>query len=857
MSEKWRRSKAWDEQHIPPALWPVRWVLRAFSSITLAVILLSTVVLYGISASVPIGLIALIPTMLLYGLSVVGVIGLVAVPVVWLALRATRRAGRGARFAAVFLSLLVLVPVGGLLWYRFAWPVLHYDPATGHGLRLFAGFVEAYSATTLRRLPGMEMSELEYYSWWPLRVVLLLFVMNMVVATVRRIDFTFRNIGVLTVHSGIILIALGSVYYSGLKLEGDTILLAGAVEPTSGKPGAGPSQATFYDNTRIALYVGQGGRWEQRLLRGVPRYNDYNLGAASGVTAQEATGRLKAVLPPSRPALNIDVPRTQFDVAGEDVSFRVVGYASYAEPWPDWERVEGSLPEERSPLRFVYLHSAKHENGADVLGDPVFAFTLPPRIPAERSTGNGLFSVEYTLGADAGMPESRWRDLAETLPPDTTHALVVEIPATGVREVHAVRAGQELTVGGYTLAVNQLLPTPPFPIITPGYRGATSAVAVVGVKTPAGETFERYVYHRFPEINQDMLAQLNERGMPTRRDADPAIRIGLVQSDQLYLYFDERPDGSVRAIVRQPGGELRIVEQIGADGVLPRVVPQMMEEDPIITMRVGERWDDSRRIERPRPVPEEEQTKAEIGTHEHAMLGVEVRVADGAGGGEPWKRIVWLPFSRYVGAVGDGDDRPVTLPDGRTLSLAFGRLQHQLPGFEVQLVDFQMIAYDHRGAPRDYQSVLRVIPVDSGFEAYEHVTKLNAPLTAPYIWTESRPWISNVFGRLSAGLDPRQFKFSQAGWDASGWEQSQAQTDAGMIPRPFAKFTILGVGNNPGIHIIALGAVLMGVGIPWAFYLKPYLVKREKLRIQRELAAGTYRKPQRAPVAVQTVRSSS
>ena len=56
MSAKWIRSKQWDDEHIPGWAWPVRFVLRAFSSITLAVTLLGCVVVYAILASIPIGL---------------------------------------------------------------------------------------------------------------------------------------------------------------------------------------------------------------------------------------------------------------------------------------------------------------------------------------------------------------------------------------------------------------------------------------------------------------------------------------------------------------------------------------------------------------------------------------------------------------------------------------------------------------------------------------------------------------------------------------------------------------------------------------------------------------------------------
>jgi hypothetical protein len=42
----------------------------------------------------------------------------------------------------------------------------------------------------------------------------------------------------------------------------------------------------------------------------------------------------------------------------------------------------------------------------------------------------------------------------------------------------------------------------------------------------------------------------------------------------------------------------------------------------------------------------------------------------------------------------------------------------------------------------------------------------------------------------------------------------------------------------------------MALGIPWAFYLKPWLVRREKKRIQEQLARGEYVPPTRrgAPI---------
>ncbi len=842
MSVKWRENKAWEDANLTGAWRPVKWVLRAFSSITLAVVLLLFVSLYGVSASIPVGLLALGATYIVYALTLVAFVAVVLGIGAAILRPILRNRPRVTRVVATVAMILILTPLGVLAWRAALWPALRWDPIAGTGLRLFASFVRDNSSITLRRLPGIEMSELEFYAWWPLRLALLLFVVNLVVATVRRIEFTFKNIGVLTVHTGIVTIALGSIYYSGLKLEGDTLLLAGRLGE-DGRPGLGPPQDRFYDGTRVALYVDQGWGMEQRLLEGVPRYNDYGLSEVGGQPGSPSAMEAALIRRPwtrVRPRdLSIAVPGTRVGEGDEGFRLRVVGYAYYATGVKDWVRAApGDEPVEAVRVLHLYSDIPDSRTGKKPDG-PVFGFVLAPNTPSDRIADNGVFGVEYTRGPGVGMPAQRWRDLAETLPEGTTHALVVET-SSGERVVKSVDEGDEFTLGGYTIRVEQLLPEPPFPIITEGYRGATSGVAVVRITPAEGPAFDRYVYHRFPEIDQDVLGEHGD-GRPMRRAPDPGIRVTYLECDRLQVYLDDAPDGRTRALVRQAGGAVRVVDSLDEDGWLREIVP-------MVTLRLAAAWDDAVRVERPSPVPPEEQDRRFIGTHDQAMLGVEVtapntREAIAAGGPPVVRRVVWVPFSKYVGAVGGGD-RVVALPGGRTLRLHFGRVQHRLPGFVLQLVDFEMIAYDHRGAPRDYRSIVRVTPVDDApFEAFEHVTKLNEPLRAPYRWIEERSLIANVAGRIGAGLTPHQFKLSQAGWDATGWERTQQQADAGLLPRPHATFTILGVGNNPGIHIIALGGVLMGLGIPWAFYLKPYLVRRERDRLRA--AAEREPKPDR------------
>jgi len=140
MSQKWIRAKKWEEEFFPPALWPVQRLLRAFSTVPLAIFLLCCVAMYGTLASVPIGLIALAPTYVIYLASLLlTIFTLAAIPVA-LSVRVMirRRTLRATRFGVAFLVLLGLGLLSVWLWHRYAWPMMRYDRAAGTGFRLFA-----------------------------------------------------------------------------------------------------------------------------------------------------------------------------------------------------------------------------------------------------------------------------------------------------------------------------------------------------------------------------------------------------------------------------------------------------------------------------------------------------------------------------------------------------------------------------------------------------------------------------------------------------------------------------------------------------------------------------------------------
>ncbi|MFK7759548.1 MAG: hypothetical protein AB8C13_06350 [Phycisphaerales bacterium] len=846
MSQKWRRNKAWEDQNLTGLLTPIRIILRTFETIPLAIVLLTFVSLYATAASIPIGMLAQIPTYLIYVLTLIVPVAVLGVVSIRLIGAKCASMTRPKRFLVSFFVTVSVSAAFVVFWSYQIIPTIRYNPATGDGFRLFGTFSDTYPSTTLRRLPGFEMTEMQFYGWWPLRVVLFLFVINLIVTTIRRIEFTFKNLGVLSVHTGIITIALGSLYYTRFKLEGDILLPApqSITQPVAGQPPRVLPQRSFFSREEVVLYLAQetgfSGQplYEQRPLDKLPRYNDYNL----TLNVPTGTKSLNEILDPTHThdiedvrTLNFDVPFRQGSIIDPNIKLNIVGYANYAQLEEEWFNTDPLPGEQVNPVTVVDMFA--QVPGAQIpTGAPAFRFPLFPGIPAKRIAENQIIGLEYTIN----MPESRWQILSEPVPvaSDMTpslHAIVVEIPGIGFKKTYSIREGQriELDDTGYTIAVNQIAPTPPFPIITPGYEDANSSVAILGITTPTSPApVDRWAFHRFPELDQDLTP--TPSGRPDRSPPNPEILISYLDLTRLQVYIDDRPDGTTRALIRQPvTAALRTIELVGEDG-LPDIVPN--DEGAVIDLRFGLSWPHAKRISHPIPVPLIDQDKSLIGSHTNALTAVQVTYE-----GTDWSEIVWVPFAKYIGV----DQQPVEvrLPTGDPLLIGVGRTQRPLPGFAIALVDFEMIAYDHRGAPRDYQSLVRVEPSPSNmypqppnFDTFEHIVKLNAPLRAPYHWDPEKTWLANSARRLQAGMNPEQFKFSQSGWDRAGWNQSQDLVDQGLLDKPRVNFTILGVGNNPGIHIIAFGAILFSLGVPWAFYFKPYLVRRERDRIKSQLA---------------------
>ena len=80
---------------------------------------------------------------------------------------------------------------------------------------------DAWTHAQFRQWRNLEMTEFEWFHWWPFNLLMILLCVNMTVTTLRRIPFNTINLGVWMIHTGIITLSLASVYYFATKIEGD------------------------------------------------------------------------------------------------------------------------------------------------------------------------------------------------------------------------------------------------------------------------------------------------------------------------------------------------------------------------------------------------------------------------------------------------------------------------------------------------------------------------------------------------------------------------------------------------------------------------------------------------------------
>ncbi len=295
----------------------------------------------------------------------------------------------------------------------------------------------------------MEMTDLQFFDAWPMRVILVLLAVTLTVVTLRRIPLTLYKAGVWMVHIGILTLIGGSVWYFSHKQEGSVRIFLGQ------------TVGSYFDATERALYA-------------------FPVDEKGAIQSVNSTMTPLPTLPifyehldSNGQPLNIGLPAETLEGVNsglKGMSLRVVGYYPYAEMDTEWEAdptaAADANGESPNPGVRVSLALEGVTSGQWLVG----------KKPADRVLdGSGApFGIEYLYHPSA----ERVADLETEF--NGPIGITVRVPKLHVVKSYSVEAGQVVAVEGtpYTLTVGEQTV---MPLISKGYEGAMSNSLMVAV----------------------------------------------------------------------------------------------------------------------------------------------------------------------------------------------------------------------------------------------------------------------------------------------------------------------------------------------------------------------------------------
>ncbi len=777
------------------------------------------------------------------------------------------------------------------------------------GGRFWSG--AAWTYAQLRTFRGLEMTEYEWFNWWPFGLLMGLICVTIIVVTLRRIRLNTLNLGVWMIHTGIIILCLASAWYFGTKVEGDTPVVrrqvsvqlpAGEPNAPGGErsghlpaiPGAGlelsgwrfdvvsvnpdytmlsgpdeggrdysvtvsvvppagesfmrqllaqhpentedvvrtgdPSQPMmraikaigtalvdeelgmrldylpqehFYLANWVekswALYVrevnadGMRGEWAQRPLEGMPLYNDY-------VTDPQEVWLEPGESLPADPLRATASAQEEHDVLG-DVELRITSY-----------------------LRYATLESRRIPGGAEL--DPFLSFRM------EDDQNDAFLDVQMAAfrpeedTADVGVGFVWVNSLEE-------RAALIE-PAAPRLYFQAPGMGEELEVPVREVSVqNPALAFRELPGTSYEYRvefvqdlRSEGVLASVELRTP-DRHFRRWVFD--PEhASRTMDVSL---ASPEEHDHDDhsghTHAPNLIPEDVyaldpgLSVRFE--PGNAPPRVLLVAGPEqdaLGVALQLGSvqDGAY---VPLQLGEPVSLgggrSLTVLSYAARSHREQRPAVVPLAARNRD--ARERRAMARFEFAV-----GGRVESS--WLTFHEYVFDEADNDalrfspalrrypfaPTAVDLADGRRVELMLSRQRRKLPE-PVVLDDFELSAHiggysGQTNSIQNWTSQIRFLD-EQGAASERQAVTVNAPAERAGLW------------------------YFQAAWDPPEKGRFRGEPDSNGL-----NYTVLGVGNRNGVVTQLVGCTIAVLGMLYAFYVKPVLVRRRRRPRPQGMAGG-------------------
>ncbi|MGD2108212.1 MAG: hypothetical protein PVI86_02350 [Phycisphaerae bacterium] len=757
-----------------------------------------------------------------------------------------RRRGLTARLIELFSSIWLGIVLATLLF-------------------AYCSIGSAYPA--FRQLPFVELTEFEWFHWWPFNLLILLFCANLVVATLRRIPLRTVNAGVWMIHAGIITLALGSYYYFGTKVEGDAIVFRRAVRVEVPGGQGGESVVALPGSSLTAN--GDGGAWRfqvdstnpswpilsdehkgekayavnvrvsppggepfvRQLLEGYPQY-----------TEDVIPGKGRAIKSLGRKLVNRDVALS--------LELHPTEHFHVMQTWALYVRRVGEREWAERPIKGLPRYNEHVASRDQVYTErrqdlPVRPLDLEVR-PGEGTDALQGASVRITGYLPYAQPRQQWRDGGEVLNPwlrftlstDHTQPQSFDLMAFDRRRsrldnglvafrwvdepagVSEIKAGREPTL---TIEVPDTETEVALPLNAETVRGrAGEARALEGTpfKYRVLAVHNDLVIPNSGNLVSVVMLELHTpEGTFTRMVADqPHMTRDMHAADgDPHGGGGATPEASDPRIVTTylPGTASVIfaahpdgLDVVYADGSgQPRRQRVRAAEDIEVSGGVSVRVDSYMQRAwgevKPYIVPRRER-RDDVGTS-FATIRLEVDTGQGL-------ENMWLPYHHYVmpdanySYGGRFEYRPqrVRLAGGSWAEVVFSRERRRLPN-AIALENFELDT--HIGGYTGSASTIR-------------------------------NYVSNLRFQSGAGWsDPKMIKVNAPTENAGYWcFQSTWDKPTARDPSGGMNYTGLGVGNRNGVWVQLAGCTLAVIGMLFAFYVKPVLKRRRAAHSRARIA---------------------
>ena len=722
-------------------------------------------------------------------------------------------------------------------------------------LFVYSSIGSAYPPFRQHRL--LELTEFEWFHWWPFDLLIGLLATTLITTTIRRIPLRLVNAGVWMIHTGILTLICGSLYYFGTKVEGDVpifrrnvvIEVPGAKRPlnmlarpdnratVAGLAGdyefeithiqpdwpilSGEDKGAKAYSVSIMVRTPQRKQFIRQLLAGYPQYTE-DIIPGQG-RAVKVTGK-KLVDETLKMSLDY-AAQTHFFVGGTSALYlRPQGSKQWAE-----RRIEG-LP--RYHERFGSMDQVWHSTAEAYAPDSIDL----PIPPTNKSDAYGDIDFRVDGYLPYAVEQMRWTDGGEELYPVvglSVHSAEqhadFELAAFDEQAGKAQNGNIEFRWLESPEHLEELLDTirPTLTIKVPE-KGISLEVPLddpetMGAEAPfrkiEGSAYEYRVRNKidnFPVGDGRILSlaivdvRTPEKTFTRMVADDPSSTRDMSAEGSGTGHEPLEADTGIVMTYRPSPPPITIVagpEPMGltilfnpGNGAIQQFSAAVGDEVTLAKdwiLRVAHFYRKGHPVAMPRIVPRQARDGAAMRARVNSMIRVTLSTAD-------WVRSLWLPYNQW--AFPDEQfnmpgrrmyaPRHLTLPDGRHIELMFSRGRHAFPA-PVTLEDFTLLT--HQGG---------LIGTNSNVRNY--VSQLRFA-------DESGEWSEPIRMSLNEPAERDGWWFFQSTWDAP-------QRGYGGL-----NYTGVGVGNRNGVQIQLAGVCIAVAGMLFAFYVKPTIIRRRRL----------------------------